>query len=313
MSGAPPVFVDCDGEIAEFLTDRIVEIVSDIDIHWDKPASEAELIDRLSGRQHAMVYMAYLSSRVLAACPALKTVTYLATGLTTHVDMEVAHRCGVEIQGVKGYGDRAVAEHAVTLMLCGLKQIALMDRRIRAGEWQLHRGEELAGKTIGLLGLGGIGNETAAIAAALGAHVIGWNRSSVSPDGPVTVLPLEEVLRRSDILSLHLALTPQTERFLDAGRIACMKPGGVLVNTARAALVDQGALMEALRSGQLAHAALDVFHDEPPGADNPLFALDSVTLTSHSAWFTGQAIGRLLEAGFTILKQQIDRHATLRA
>lgn len=285
------------------------QLIPDLEIHFDAPAGEDDLIERLTGRRYAMVYMAYLSARVLGACTALKAVTYLSTGLATHADLAAAEQYGIVIKGVKGYGDRAVAEHALMLMLAALRQIALMDRTTRQGRWGLVRGEEIGGKTVGIIGLGGIGKATARMAAALGARVIAWNRSGLAPDCPAEFCPLEELLRQSDIVSLHLALNAGTERFLDQAKIARMRPGAVLVNTARAGLVDEAALLQALRSGHVGHAALDVFHQEPPEKNNPLLLMDTVTLSAHSAWFTGQAIGRLLQAGFATLKAQIENYS----
>ena len=277
-----------------------------LEVWRDEPENEDELIARLQGRRHVLVYMGYMSERVLRSLPDLKTIAYLSTGLATHGDLDVARDLGIRFEGVKGYGDRAVAEHAITLALAGLKRLAEMDRTVRADRWQLMRTEEFAGKTFGVLGLGGIGAETARIADALGARVIGWTPSGEDRSAPVTLLPLEQVLAEADILSVHLALLPETQGFLDGDRIATMKPGAMLVNTARGGLIDEAALADALGSGQLGHAALDVFQDEPLLPDHPLTKLNNVTLTPHSAWLTTQAIDRLLVAGLELLKRHIE-------
>lgn len=300
MSENGPVFVDCTADIAPYLDEETRALVPGLDIHFDAPADEAELVARLEGRRSALVYMAYLSRPVLQALPQLKTVVYLATGLATHADMEAVAEFGVDLVGVKGYGDRAVAEHTVILALAGLRRVAEADRAVRAGRFDLTMSEEFHAKTFGIVGLGGIGREAANIATALGMRAIAWNRTPALAAG-VEMGELDDVVAESDILSLHLALGEETKGIIDARRLAAMKPGAVLVNTARAELVDEAALLAGLAAGRPAHAALDVFHAEPPAPDHPLLALPNVTLTSHSAWFTPQAISRLLRGGFSTL------------
>ena len=283
----------------------MLRLVPGLEVFRDEPADEDELIRRLQGRRNVLVYMGFMSGRVLRACPDLKTIAYLSTGLATHGDLEVASELGIRFEGVKGYGDRAVAEHAITLALAGLKRVAEMDREVRAERWRLMRTEEFAGKTFGVVGLGGIGAETARIANALGARVIGWTRSGRDNGAPVEILPLDDVLARSDILSLHLALDPSTEGIIDTAAFARMKPGVVLINTARGGIVDEQALITSLRDGTIGHAGLDVFREEPLPTGSPLHGLDTVTLTPHSAWLTTQAIDRLLVSGLELLASHI--------
>lgn len=302
-----PAFVDCYGDLAERLTDEMLCIVPGLRVWRDEPVDEDALIVRLSGRKNVLVYMAFMSERVLRACPDLETIAYLSTGLATHGDLDAARAHGIRFEGVKGYGDQAVAEHAVTLALAGMKRIVEMDREVRRGGFRLIRTEELAGKTFGLLGLGGIGAETARIADALGANVIGWTPSGQSRGAPASMISKEAVLQRADILSVHLALTPESTGFLGQAELAMLKPGVVLVNTARGGLIDEGALLDALRSGHVGHAALDVFETEPLAGDHPLCAMETVTLTPHSAWLTTQAIDRLLVAGLNLLRSHIDQ------
>ena len=300
-----PAFVDCYGLVSSRLKDWMHADIENIEIYRDEPADEDDLIYRLQGRRNVMAYMAYLSGRVLRACPDLQTVSYLSTGLATHADLAEAATLGIRIEGVKGYGDRTVAEHTITLALAALKRIAEMDRAVRAGVWELTRCEEIAGKTFGVVGLGGIGKETAKLAAALGAEVIAWTRSGIAGEAPVRLTDLQEVLARSDILTLHLALTPETKGFIDKTAINSMKPGVILVNTARAEIVNETAMMAALEIGRIGHCALDVFHTEPPPPEHPLLTATNVTLTAHSAWLSNDAIDRLLIAGFAGLRRNI--------
>ncbi len=306
MGDPAPVFVDCYGDVERQFTDRMHELVPELEVCRGKPANEYELIRRLYGRRNALVYMAYISARVLNACDGLKSIAYLSTGLATHGDLAEAGRLGIRFEGVKGYSDRSVAEHAVTLALAGLKRLAEMDRAVRGGSWRLMRSENFQGKTFGVIGLGGIGKETARLAHALGARTIGWSRSGRTGAVPIELADLDTVLRCSDMLSLHLALTPETEGFLDAGRIGKLKPGVVLVNTARAEIVVESALVGALNRKRIGHAGLDVFHEEPVPADHPLLKMANVTLTPHSAWLTSGAVDQLLVAGLTLLRRQIE-------
>ncbi len=304
MAGKP-AFVDCYGAMAERLTDDMIRVVPELVIWRDEPVDEDELIARLSGRRNALVYMGYMSGRVLNACPDLQTIAYLSTGLATHGDLDAAAELGIRFEGIKGYGDRAVAEHAVTLALAGLKRIAEMDRAVRRGRFRLMRAEEFAGKTFGILGIGGIGAETARLADALGAQVIGWTPSGDARGAPVEMVSKDEVFSRADIVSLHLALSPETRSIVGAADFARARAGMVLVNTARGALIDERALLGALASGQVGHAALDVFETEPLSAEHALCTMDNVTLTPHSAWMTSQAIDRLLRAGLDLLGRHV--------
>jgi D-3-phosphoglycerate dehydrogenase len=173
-----------------------------------------------------------------------------------------------------------------------------MDRNIRAGTWAPREGVQLFGKTLGIIGLGGIGAEVARIAKGLGMQVIGWNRTRRA-DTNVTMVELDDLLQRSDVISINLTLNDETRGFLDKTRIARMKPGVIFINTARGALADEAALIEALKSGHIRHAGLDVFHNEPLKTGDPLAGLENVTLSAHAAF-------RTLEASMTLLRRAID-------
>ena len=202
------------------------------------------------------------------------------------------------VHTIKGYGDTAVAEHTIALMFAAARDVARMDRDIRAGTWTPQEGMQLLGKTLGIIGLGGIGGEVARMGKGLGMEVIGWNRTPRA-DAPCPLVDIDTLLARADVVSLNLVLNDETRGFLDARRIARMKPGALLVNTARGALVDETALIDAVRSEHIRHAGLDVFHNEPLAADHPLAQLPNVTLTAHAAF-------RTLEASMTLLRRAID-------
>ena len=172
-----------------------------------------------------------------------------------------------------------------------------MDRGIRAGNWRRDDGMQLTGKTLGLIGFGGIAAEVARIALGSGIKVLAWNRTAKS-HASVEFVDIDALLARSDVVSLHLLLNDETRGFLTAKRIAAMKPGVILVNTARGALVDEAAMIDALKSGHVRHAGLDVFNVEPLPADHPLTRLPNVTLSAHSAFRTPEASENLIAAAW---------------
>ena len=208
-----------------------------------------------------------MPTEFIAQCKDLKHIVFLGTGASSYMDVPALNRLGVKVHTIKGYGDTAVAEHTVALMFACCRDLARMDRAVRAGTWEPLEGMQLTGKTLGLIGLGGIGGEVVRIARGIGMEVIAWNRTP-RPDAGVPLVDLDTLLARADVVSLQLALNDGHARDHRRGRIARMKPGAILINTARGALVDEAALIEALGSGHIRHAGLDVFHAEPlqPGS-----------------------------------------------
>jgi D-3-phosphoglycerate dehydrogenase len=172
--------------------------------------------------------------------------------------------------------------------------------------WQPREGVELRGKTLGVIGLGGIGAEVARIGRGIGMEVIAWNRTP-RPDTGVAQVALDALLAASDVISLHLTYGEQTRGIIGRAEIARMKPGVILVNTARGALVDEQALLDALANGHIRHAGLDVFHDEPLRADHPLTQMDNVTLSAHAAFRTPEASMTLLRRAIDIVRDIIAR------
>jgi len=243
----------------------------------------------------AIVDHTALPASVARQCPRLRHVVFLGTGARSYMDPEALAESGVTVRTIKGYGDTAVAEHTIALMFAAARGLARMDREVRAGTWMRTEGVQLTGKTLGLVGFGSIAAEVACIAKGIGLDVIAWNRTpKVSPG--VTFVPLERLLADSDVVSLHLLLIDETRGFLSRARIAAMRPGAILVNTARGALVDEAAMIDALRSGHLRHAALDVYEVEPLPGGHPLTTLPNVTLSAHSAFRTAEANRNLIGA-----------------
>jgi D-3-phosphoglycerate dehydrogenase / 2-oxoglutarate reductase len=235
----------------------------------------------------------FFDADLLARCRNLRNIVFLGTGASSFIDLAAAKKCGIKVHTIKGYGDTSVAEHTIALAMSAARSVARMDRDVRAGRWRQIEGLQLYGKTLGVIGLGGVGREVARIALGLGMNVIAWNRSPVTTPG-VPLGALEQVLAAADILCVTLALNEETRGFLDHTRLAMTKPGVILVNTARAAIVDAGALVALLRSGHIRHAAMDVFEQEPPAPDDPLLAMENVTVTAHAAFMTPEATMRML-------------------
>ncbi len=250
-----------------------------------------------------------LDEALLAACGHLKAIVFLGTGAASYIDLAAAERQGIRVRAYGGYGDQSVAEHAVALMFAAARRLAAMDRAIREGHWEPLNGIELAGRTLGVVGTGGIGKAMVRLGAGLGMRVVAWNRSGVPADLPCTPVELEDLLRTSDVVSLHLVLNEETRGFLDARRIGLLKPGAILVNTARGALLDEVALVAALEAGRIGHAGLDVFKDEPLPGGHPLTRLPNVTLTAHAAFATREASERLLRMALELLAEERRRLA----
>ena len=249
----------------------------------------------LDGAPIAIIDHTSLPTAVAARCPGLKHVVFLGTGARSYMDPEALAGLGIAVHTIKGYGDTAVAECAFALMWAAAKGLAKMDRALREGNWLRTDGLQLRGKTLGLIGFGGIAQELARLALGAGMRVVAWNRSPREHAG-VEFVGIDALLATSHVVSLHLLLTDQTRGFLSRARIAAMRDGALLVNTARGALLDEPALIDALTSGKLAHAGLDVFTVEPLPALHPFTTLPNVTLSAHSAFRTPEANVNLVEA-----------------
>jgi phosphoglycerate dehydrogenase-like enzyme len=284
----PTVFT---GSAAE----RLLRTLGDVTIHTARGADqEAELIRRTAGADAVVSLRAYsrFSDGVLAACPSLRLISIWGTG-TDNVDLTACRARSVIVMNTPGVNAHAVAEHTLALMLAVTRRIPAMDRAVRAGEWP--RGEliQLEGKTLGVIGLGAIGSRVVSLATAFGMNVLVSSRGQ--DDGRAAKLgghhvDIDTLLGQSDVVSLHLRLNDETREVLNRDRIASMKSTAFLVNTARAGLVNRAALVDALRDGKIAGAALDVFHEEPLAAGDPLLDLPNVVLTPHNAGMTREVI-----------------------
>jgi D-3-phosphoglycerate dehydrogenase len=290
---------------------RRVERLGSFEILTGIPDSAEVFAERLVGA-HAV----FLSGTVamadvaLETAPDLEVISVCAVGAGSFVDLAAAAARGITVCNSPDATVNTVAECALALLFAAARHIAPLDRDLRQGLWNQSRpGFELKGKTLGLIGLGPIGARFGEMASALGMEVAAWTRSP-SPERAVSLgfgfKPLDDILAESDVLSLHLALSPATRGFLGRDELARTKPGVVLVNTARGGLVDEAAMIEALRSGHIAAAGLDVFAEEPLPAGHPLLALDNVVLSPHVAWNTPEATALLLDTAIGNLERYYD-------
>jgi D-3-phosphoglycerate dehydrogenase len=271
--------------------------------HFLGSPDEATMIARTAGYPVIVVNESRVSAAVMDASPALKAILFLGTGAANFVDLPAAATRNIPVHTIKGYGDRAVAEHTIALLFAVWRDIAAQDASVRSGGWAGAPLGELYGKTIGLVGVGAIGGEVARLAMALGMTVLVWARRPVDIAG-VEQVDLDTLLARADIVSPHLAYTPETAGFLDAARLRRMKRGAVLINTARAELTDEAEVLAMLHDGHLAGAGLDVFTAEPLPADHRLRQAPRAVLTPHTGWQSPEAVARLIGRAVEILKRE---------
>lgn len=291
------VFVDASDELAKILERLTQPGDIAIKINRDEDIKSADLPKVLDGAEIAIVDHTYLPTDVAKQCTDLKHIVFLGTGARSYMHIEELAELGIEVHLIRGYGDTAVAECAIAHMWAAARGLVEQDREMRAGNWLRDEGMELTGKTIGLIGFGGIAAEVARITLGSGMKVLAWNRSPKSHPG-VEFTDMETVLAKSDVISIHLLLNDETRGMITRERIGQMKKGAILINTARGAIVDQAAMIDALRSGHLRHAGLDVFEIEPLPAGHVLTTVRNVTLSSHSAFRTPEASINLIDAAW---------------
>ena len=239
-----------------------------------------------------------VTTAVIAAAPRLRLIQKLGVGVNT-IDLDAARARGIAVCNMPGSNAAAVAEMALGLLLAVLRRTVDLDAATRAGRgWSLDEGlldsvGEIGGRTIGLVGMGASARRLAPVLAALGATVV-YTATTPKPELPFAFVALPVLLAVAEVVSLHLPLTPATRHLIDYAALARMKRGAVLINTARGGLVDEAALVAALRDGRLRGAGLDVFASEPAVADQPLFALPGVVVAPHVAWLTPETLRRSL-------------------
>jgi len=262
--------------------------LGDVRVFTERGADdEAELIRRIGSARVAINIRAHarFTDAVFQSCRELRMITIWGTG-TDNVDLDAAARHGVTVCNTPGVNAIAVAEHTIALMLAVSRKLCRVDREMRAGAWPRDMLTQLHGKTLGVFGMGSIGTRVATLGRAFGMDVLGWSVRGdphrIRSQG-VTPGSKEQILRRADVITLHLRLTPATRDFIGREAFALMKPEAILVNTGRGPLIERDALLDALSGGKIAGAGLDVFHDEPVAPGDPLLGLANTVLSPHNA------------------------------
>jgi D-3-phosphoglycerate dehydrogenase len=296
---------------------RLLEGVGEL--AWNplgRALTSRELQGFLRGVDAALLGNDVCDRAVFESAERLKVVSRHGMGVDA-VDLQAATEHGVLVTNTPHVNAVAVAEHALALMLGLLRRIPAADASVKAGRWEglKFMGGELYGKTLGIVGLGAIGVELARRARGLGMNVLYVKRRrslELEEQLGLTFKPLKELLKESDIVSIHLPLTDETKGLIGEEEIASMKPNAYIINTARGGIINLNALTQALKAGRLAGAALDVYDSEPPNFNHPLFKLENVILTPHIAAYTVEAVRRMdITAAENILKAlkgQIPEH-----
>ncbi|MGA3192863.1 MAG: NAD(P)-dependent oxidoreductase [Candidatus Bathyarchaeia archaeon] len=282
-----------------YLEERHVErlrSLGDLKVFEDPPKTSEELKERIREAQVVIVGWSNLTRSIMDSAENLRMISIWAT--TCHyVDLEAARERGIVVTHVPGYATEAVAEYTFALLLAAVRRVTLADKHVRDGkfDWRPFTGSELAEKTLGVIGTGAIGCRVAEIGRAFRMRVLGFDKypnTKRAEEVGLKYVTLETLLQESDVVTLHVTLTPETEKLLGKKEIAAMKRGAVIVNTSQGKVIDQESLVDALKSGKLSYAGLDVFADEPPAKNNPLFKLGNTVLSPHIGFNTVEAEAR---------------------
>jgi phosphoglycerate dehydrogenase-like enzyme len=270
--------------------------LAEVQIHTEKASSAEELQQRLQGASVVINIRAYskFDDPLFQACPDLKLISVLGIG-TDNIDLAAASRAGIKVCNTPGYSAVSVAEHTLSLMLAAARKIPGHEQELRAGRWTRLPMIQLHGKILGIVGFGSIGRQLASLAQGIGMHVRAWTfNPSMERAGQsgIEFVELDPLLAQSDVISIHIRASEKTRGLISREALARVKPSCILVNTARASIVDTAAMIDCLRTGKLAAAALDVFDQEPLPPTDPLLSLPNVVLSPHNAGMTPEAIER---------------------
>jgi D-3-phosphoglycerate dehydrogenase len=248
----------------------------EVTVHTEKASSQEELIQRLQGAEVVVNIRAYskFTEPLLRACPDLKLIVVLGVG-TDNIDLPAASRLGIKVSNTPGYSAVAVAEHTLALMLAAAREIPQHEQELRHGRWTRMPMTQLYGKTLGLVGFGNIGRQLASLAKGMGMKVWAWTlHPSIerAQESGIQFVEFDRLLSESDVISINIRASEKTRALIDRQALKKVKPSCILINTARASIVDTAALIEGLRTGKLAAAALDVYDQEPLPPTDPLLS-----------------------------------------
>ena len=295
------VYPDASEGIEEILAGHrreSLEKLGELKIFYDAPEDHQEFLRRVDGA-HALLVGWALPVEVMAQTPTLEILSFTGIGASNFIDLPAAAAQGITVCNCPGYADNTVAEHTLALLLAAARHVPQLDAELRDGRWnQSIDGMELRGKQLGIIGFGGIGRRVFELARAFGMTVKVWTRNpseARAREHGVEFVSLDNLLQTSDVISLHVALTDDTKGLIDAGRIKQMKPGSILINTARGEIVDESALVDALKERHLKAAGLDVYQQDPLPVEHPLLKLDNVVLSPHVAYNTPEASDAIYE------------------
>jgi glycerate dehydrogenase len=289
---------------------RGVEALGSLTVHERSNADE--IVARAADADILFTNKTPVNAATIAALPALRCIVVLATGYNV-VDTAAARARGIPVCNVPGYGTASVAQHVFALLLELAHQTGHHAQTVREGRWSACPDFcywdfpliELAGRTLGIVGYGSIGEAVARIGLAFGMKIIGSTRRPRSVEG-VEFISTDDIFRRADVVTLHCPLTDETRGLVNAARLATMKPGAFLINTGRGPLVVEQDLADALNAGRIAGAALDVLSLEPPQRNNPLLGAKNCIVTPHIAWATHSSRSRLMDVAVANLRAFLD-------
>ena len=289
-----------------------LEALGELTVYDRTPKDDPEeIIRRIGGAEIVFTNKTPLTAQIFARCPQIRYVGLLSTGYNI-ADIDAARRRGIPVTNIPSYGTDAVAQAAMALLLEITNQVGRHAAAVRQGRWSACEDfcfwdtplMELSGKTMGVIGFGRIGQAMGRIARAFGMEVLAaGSRPTEQGQAIARYVSLDELYARADVISLHCPLSPQTERMINEHSIAKMKDGVILLNTGRGQLICEDALAQALRSGKVRAAGLDVLSQEPPDADNPLLTAPNCFITPHIAWAARESRQRLMDTAVDNLRQ----------
>ena len=274
-----------------------LEILQDYDIVYaGRAPTESDLVGLVLAHDPVGMIVRYgkITAKVIKSGKRLKALSKYGSGIDS-IDTVAAEQCAVEVRAAAGVNAVSVAEHAVGLMLACSKSLLGLDQRMRAGYWDkpIHRSRELQGRTLGLIGLGAIGRHVASVSGALGMRVLSHDPYLKEMPPGIEKAAIDDIWTNSDVISLHCPLNDETRGLVDRRSFEAMKPGVILINTARGGIVDEDALLEAIRNGKVSRAGIDCFAQEPPPSDHPFFLEDRIVLTPHVGAVSEEAYVRV--------------------